>query len=331
MAYLSELHIALAAVREAAELCGEVQQQMDPGAIEKKDRSPVTVADFGSQALICSRLRKAFPDDPIIAEETSATLRLEEGKGTADRVVSHVRMLRPEVGHEEVLSWIDMGNHKAHAPRYWTLDPIDGTKGFLRGDQYAVALALVVDAQVVVAAVACPNLTLERYPDQKGVVAGAIRGQVTTLYRLQDMEPMGPASVTTTADPSEARFSESVESAHTSHSQSALISRLLGITRPATRLDSQAKYVVVAAGDADIYLRLPSDRRYIENIWDHAAGMLLVQEAGGRVTDTRGADLDFGYGYQLLENRGILVTNGHLHPMMLRAIADIASGEEDPS
>lgn len=327
MAFLSELQIALAAVREAAELCSEVQQQMDPGAMEKKDRSPVTVADFGSQALICSRLRKAFPDDPIIAEETSTTLRTTDGASTADRVVGHVRMLRPDASREDILSWIDLGSHKEQAPRYWTLDPIDGTKGFLRGDQYAVALALIVDAKVVVAAVACPNLTLETHPEQKGVVAGAIRGQGTTLYRLQDMEPMGPAHVTDTADPSQARFSESVESAHTSHSQSALISRLLGITRPATRLDSQAKYVVVAAGDADIYLRLPSDRRYIENIWDHAAGMLLVEEAGGRVTDTRGADLDFSYGYQLLENRGILVTNGHLHRMMLRAIADIAPDE----
>ena len=328
MAYLSELQIALAAVREAAELCGEVQQQMDPGAIQKKDRSPVTVADFGSQALICSRLRKAFPDDPIIAEETSATLRSEEAGATTDRIVGHVRMLRPEASREDVLSWIDLGNHKAHAPRYWTLDPIDGTKGFLRGDQYAVALALIVDAKVVVAAVACPNLTLEGYPEHRGVVAGAIRGQGTTLYRLQDMEPMGKICVSETKDPALARFSESVESTHTSHSQSALISRLLGIRRPATRLDSQAKYVVVAAGDADIYLRLPSDRRYIENIWDHAAGMLLVEEAGGRVTDTRGMDLDFGYGYQLLENRGILVTNGHVHRMMLRAIADIAPEDQ---
>ncbi|MDA0874986.1 MAG: 3'(2'),5'-bisphosphate nucleotidase [Bacteroidetes bacterium] len=327
MPFLSELQIALAAVREAAELCGEVQQQMDPGAIEKLDRSPVTIADFGSQALICSRLRRAFPDDPIIAEETSTSLRTVEGAETADRMVRHVRMLRPDASKEQVLDWIDLGNHKAHAPRYWTLDPIDGTKGFLRGDQYAVALALIVQGQVVVAAVACPNLCLEGHPDQRGVVAGAIKGQGTTLYRLQDMEPLGSASVTATADPAEARFSESVESAHTSHSQSALISRLLGITRPATRLDSQAKYVVVAAGDADIYLRLPSDRRYIENIWDHAAGMLLVEEAGGRVTDTRGEDLDFGHGFQLFHNRGILVTNGRLHSMMLKAIADIAPEE----
>ena len=53
-----------------------------------------------------------------------------------------------------------------------------------------------------------------------------------------------------------------------------------------------AKYAVVASGNAEIYLRLPSGRRYVENIWDHAAGALLVEEAGGRVTDIDGRDLE---------------------------------------
>lgn len=322
MSFLSEKNIALAAVREAADLCSTVQRQVDPASLSKKDRSPVTIADFGSQALICSRLRMAFPGDPIIAEETSAPLRAPGAEATAAKVIREVRELRPDADPERILSWIDFGNHKEHAPRYWTLDPIDGTKGFLRGDQYAIALALIVDGQVAVAAVACPNLTLASVPGQKGIVAAAIRGQGTQLYRLQDMELIGQATVTDTSDPAEACFSESVESAHTSHSQSALISRLLGITRPANRLDSQAKYVVVASGEADIYLRLPTNRRYVENIWDHAAGMLLVQEAGGRVTDATGADLDFGHGFQLIKNKGVLVTNRNLHPIMLQAIAD---------
>lgn len=295
---------------------------MQVRSIEKSDHSPVTIADFGSQALICSRLRSAFPDDPIIAEETASMLRSEEGVAARKGVCQYVRDLRPDASEDQILEWIDYGNQKEHVDRYWTLDPIDGTKGFLRGDQYAVALALIVDGVVQVAAVACPNLTLRAHADTKGVVAMAVRGEGTLLHRLSDTEEMGEAGVTDVADPAEARFSESVESGHTSHSQSAVISRLLGITKPATRLDSQAKYVVVAGGDADIYMRLPSGRRYVENIWDHAAGMLVVEEAGGRVTDIRGKDLDFSHGYQLKENRGILVSNGKLHAKLLRAVAD---------
>ena len=326
MSFTAEKVIALAAVREAAELCQSVQEQMAVGSIEKKDRSPVTIADFGSQALICSRLRKAFANDPIIAEETAAVLRTEEGKGALNAVSQYVRDLRPDATTEDILEWIDYGNQKQHVPRYWTLDPIDGTKGFLRGDQYAVALALIVEGTVEVAAVACPNLTLRRYPDTKGVIAIAVRGQGTSLHRLSDTEDLGAAKVTEVVDPGEARFSESVESAHTSHSRSAVISRMLGITKPATRLDSQAKYVVVAGGDADIYMRLPSVRRYVENIWDHAAGMLVVEEAGGRVTDVHGKDLDFSHGYQLIENKGVLVSNGNLHAKLLRAVADTDPG-----
>lgn len=327
MPFNAERSIALAAVREATELCQRVQEQMAVQSIEKSDRSPVTIADFGSQALICSRLRRAFPDDPIIAEETSAVLTADDSQQSLESVIRYVRDLRPDASSEAILEWIDYGIQKEHTDRHWTLDPIDGTKGFLRGDQYAIALALIVQGEVQVAAVGCPNLTLGTYPDVKGVIAIAVRGEGTEFYRLSDTEPLGKAEVTATSNPDEARFSESVESAHTSHSQSAIIAKLLGIVKPANRLDSQAKYVVVAGGDADIYMRLPSKRRYVENIWDHAAGMLVVEEAGGCVTDTRGVPLDFGHGYQLTRNRGVLVSNGKLHAKLLQAIADTSTEE----
>jgi 3'(2'), 5'-bisphosphate nucleotidase len=320
MNYYSEKLIAMAAVREAADLCRAVQHELSVASITKTDRSPVTVADFGSQALICSRLRKAYPSDPIIAEETSAMLRLAENEKDRTGVIYRVRMLRPDADAEEILEWIDYGDHKDQADRFWTLDPIDGTKGFLRGDQYAIALALIDKGEVVVAALACPNLVLSSAPQEKGVVAVAVKGEGTEIYRLSDMEIMGKAEVSSETDPKGVRFSESVESTHTSHSDSKKIADLLGISQHAVRLDSQAKYVVVAAGDAEIYLRMPSKRRYVENIWDHAGGMLIVQEAGGTVTDINGKDLAFKYGYQLLENKGIIVSNGGLHDSILDAV-----------
>lgn len=126
--------------------------------------------------------------------------------------------------------------------------------------------------------------------------------------------------VTSTSKWADVRLCESVESGHSAHDRSAAISSSLGITRQPVRIDSQAKYAVVARGEADVYLRLPTKKDYREKIWDHAGGMLVVEEAGGRVTDIDGKPLDFTLGRELSANRGIVVTNGCLHDEVLRAI-----------
>jgi 3'(2'), 5'-bisphosphate nucleotidase len=88
-------------------------------------------------------------------------------------------------------------------------------------------------------------------------------------------------------------------------------------------MDSQAKYGAVARGDAALYLRLPSPKSpdYREKIWDHAAGALIVEEAGGRVTDMHGQPFDFGSDYKMRDNRGVVVSNGLLHPAVIEVLA----------
>ena len=163
--YEREQTTAIQAVRMAAVLCRAVRAAIRPEVLDKKDKSPVTVADFGSQAVICRALREAFPDDPIIAEEDSAELRQPGNAALLDQVVRNVRALGlaggREVSREEVCGWIDRGGTSEYRERFWTIDPIDGTKGFLRNEHYAVALALVVEGRVEVAALACPNLPFE--------------------------------------------------------------------------------------------------------------------------------------------------------------------------
>lgn len=68
----------------------------------------------------------------------------------------------------------------------WTIDPIDGTKGFLRGEQYAVCLALIVDSQVQVGVIGCPNLPYDMSkPDgPKGCIFIAVRGQGVEQVKL---------------------------------------------------------------------------------------------------------------------------------------------------
>jgi len=177
MQYAHELSIAVSAVRRAAEVCRNIQRSI-PAAMEKQDKSPVTIADFASQAVICRALGEAFPNDPIIGEEDSAELRLPENKSSLDGVLSQLSRIGLEGSPEEICRWIDRGGANSFGPRFWTLDPIDGTKGFLRGEQYAVSLALIVNGQIEVAILGCPNLPLEPGGTAvAGTIFSTVRGQ----------------------------------------------------------------------------------------------------------------------------------------------------------
>ena len=324
MSFEKELQVAVAAVSEAAILCREVQSGITPETLEKKDRSPVTVADYGSQALVCSQIRDAFPDDIIIAEEDASALREADNTTLRDKVLEHVAKLRPDASNDDVCSWIDHGFHRDQCDRFWTLDPIDGTKGFLRRDQYAVSLALIIDGELKVAAMACPNLSVAAdQPDNRGVVYTAIAGEGTFAQPLDSDDAPVKVQVSDNRKTADCRFCESVESGHSSHGDAAAIASQLNITQEPARLDSQAKYGVVARGEADIYLRLPTRADYQEKIWDHGGGALIIEEAGGKVTDIHGQALDFTNGHLLSKNKGVIATNGHVHEQVLAAVTEV--------
>lgn len=312
------LSVALKATEQAAKLCQRVQKSVTAEALEKRDKSPVTIADFGSQAIIALALREAFPEIPLIAEEDSAALRDSENAALRDRVVQEVaRVLeRPDLSSDEVLGWIDHGSASDYSELFWTLDPIDGTKGFLRGEQYAIALGLVKNGEPILATLGCPNL-----PNADGTI-GAIFTAVDGVSKSHSVEgTTTPIQVSQDASLASNRFCESVESAHSDHSQSKAIAELLGIGGQSVRMDSQAKYAAVARGDAEIYLRLPTRPGYVERIWDHAAGYAILKAAGGTITDVDGNPLDFRHGRGLEKNRGIVASNGMNHDRLIEAIA----------
>jgi len=322
--YQQELEVALAAVKQASLLCRNVQSAIGEDVLEKKDRSPVTIADYGSQAIICKALQSAFPEDPVIGEEDATELRQLENTAFVDRIHQELQEVDVNTTADEFLAWIDHANAKQYCDRFWTLDPIDGTKGFLRKEQYAVALALIVNGEIVLGLLGCPKLTCSlENQEQSGSLLFAIRD--CGSYELPVFGSAANArtiEVSSTADTAQARLCESVESGHSAHSRSAHIADQLGINQEPVRLDSQAKYATVARGAADIYLRLPAKKGYQEKIWDHAAGVIVVEEAGGQVTDITGNPLDFCQGQQLTENRGVVVSNKLLHDQVIAAIAD---------
>lgn len=317
MDYRKEYDVAIGAVRIAAALCVEAQQRfVTVESIEKKDRSPVTVADLGSQAVICRTIMQVFPGDAIVGEEEAELLR--SSSALREQVLGLASTCGMQLTGEELIGAIDHGSRPADfSGRYWTVDPIDGTKGFLRRDQYAVALALIDRGRVVLGVLGCP-----RYPVGNGAEGAifAARAGSGTMHCGLDGQAQQAVTVDGGSRTGPVRFCESVERAHASHETHARIAGHMGVDAEPYRIDSQAKYAAVARGDASLYLRLPRSVAYREKIWDHAAGTLVVAEAGGKVTDFSGRALDFTLGRTLAHNVGILASNGAVHDRALAAI-----------
>lgn len=315
--YQHELEVALTAVRQASRVCAAIQAEITPDTLAKQDKSPVTVADYSSQALICRAIREAFPLDAVIAEEDAGELRQPAQAGFLDKIRLHLATAGVPATGDAICGWIDIGGASDFQSRFWTLDPIDGTKGFLRGEQYAVSLALILNGEIVLGVLGCPNLPFN--DATTGTLFHAVKGRGAFMQPLDGSASPVQIKVSTTIDRAALRFCESVESAHSKQDTAAMIAQRLGITAAPVRMDSQAKYGVVARGEAHIYLRLPTRADYREKIWDHAGGVLVVTEAGGTVTDVNGRPLDFTHGRELTENRGVIATTGNIHQEVVDA------------
>ena len=317
---------AVAAVLRAAQVCEQVRAGFShDDAHEKDDRSPVTVADFGAQAVIIDMIESMFPQDEIVGEEDAALLRGPDGGLVADAVLRTLSPVLPGLQVDRLIHLLERGSGTGgRRKRFWTLDPIDGTKGFIRGDQYAIALALIEDGEVVLGVLGCPAFPVVGFASagaERGILLDAVRGDESVWMRPMS-NPQDTRAVHARMDvaSADAVFCESVEKAHTAQSRSGRIAEMLGVRAAPVRIDSQCKYAAVARGNADVYLRLPAKKGYVEKIWDHAAGAFIVQQAGGRVTDMDGQELDFSQGRELAQNRGIVATSGGLQHCVLDAV-----------
>jgi len=376
------MKVALEAVRKASVITKALQPSNNNNnnkiqTVSKTDLSPVTVADFAVQATVLKHLRTAFPNDSFIAEESSQALK--DDSQLAERVQIAVNSCNNENNKdgdciEMVQNSIDLGkeyeswDEKTGRPsRVWVLDPIDGTKGFLRGQQeggqYCIALALLEDGIPTIGVLACPNLpqsppeyvwTHDDNNDEKGCIFVASKGCGCYQLSLEDdgsakriyctPNSMSMASknkdgaIENTEDtnntsqrrrqPQYGRFCIGVERGFgDALGQCIGTAKVLhgslttdGEIRDAQRLDSQAKYGILARAGAEYYARFPKPG-YVEWIWDQAAGYVVLTEAGGQMTDTDGDAIDFSLGAQLSPKvKGVLGSNGgDFHEALLQA------------
>jgi len=341
MAYEADLDARLEAARRAVhlacEVCRVVQADLDAvREITKDDRSPVTVADYASQAVVAWSLLDSLGHLSMVAEEDASVLKRDDHASHRARVVEAVQRVWPGATEKSVLEMVDAADtsegYSEGSPEgliFWTLDPIDGTKGFLRGGQYAVSLAWIEAGEPTLGVLGCPNLSSDfqrpfNDPDPHGTLYFATRGG--GVWESRADEPSAAPTRQRRLEPDEqepVRVCESVESAHSDQSATSRILEHLGRSSRDLRLDSQAKYAVVARGQADAYLRMPTKKGYVERIWDHAAGALIAGEAGCFVSDIRGEGLDFRHGRGLERNLGVVCAPARLHGELIGAISTL--------
>ena len=319
------VQFALELIQFGSELSNRIRTESSIRSIIKRDHSPVTLADMGIQAIAGALLDQYLPGAVLVAEEDPDHLRTPEGAEDLEKITGFVHSFFPHARPDRVCRWIERGQGKP-AGTFWTLDPIDGTKGFLRGGQYATALALIKDGKVELAAIGCPELELQGHKTLgKGVGIFALRGQGCRIFSLDDVEDLKrwvPLRVSSCREISQARILDSFDPEHRNAEKERLICSALGTRTAPVSMDSMAKHVVIASGDAEIFFRtLPrKDPGLREKIWDVAAGALAIEEAGGRVTDLEGQELDFGAGLTLARNPGFVATNGFVHEVVLGAL-----------
>lgn len=306
------------AVRDAVTLCRTIQAQAVQGinkfSAAKGSSEPVTIADYGAQALIGRALMQHFPEDAVIAEESGqqfATIVSAERQQAVIAVLSE--LLGVPVRVEDVVQWLDFGKDRP-AARVWVIDPIDGTRGFIAGRHYAICVGLLVDGQPSAGVIGAPM-----YADGQGAI---FYGDAGGLHRLNlatgHDERM---SVSTRQDPTAWVAVQSYEDAARGHRDAERVLTQAGwIDRVQVHdIDSMEKYALVACGDADMMIRLPRPNRSSPHmIWDHAAGIALVLAGGGTATDFDGSPLDFSQG-KVLPNQGMIVSSGVMHAQLVEA------------
>jgi 3'(2'), 5'-bisphosphate nucleotidase len=261
-----ELLRALELARRAGDLVRRLQSG-DLGVEMKPGDEPVSVADRRASELIVAGLAAAFPGDPVISEE-----------------------LPPAPG-------------AFGAPRLWLVDPIDGTKDFIRGeDGYSVMIGLVAGGRPALGVVhqPVPDRTFYATPEGAWVQTGG--------------GAPSPLAVSQVASAAEARLVAS-----RSHRSPDLdrVKERLGIDDEQNIGSVGVKLCLIAAGLRDLYVNPQAKTK----AWDTCAPEAILVRAGGRLTDLLGGPIE--YRGDLAHHRGLVASNGRVHDEVVQKLAPL--------
>jgi HAL2 family 3'(2'),5'-bisphosphate nucleotidase len=323
------------AVLLAAEVCRWVSARGPTFVIhEKADTSPVTLADFASQAVITAVLSSELGSDlggcELSAEEDAEWLVARDGSHEIELVTEAARVALPGIGASDVVELLSKCESRTTTRSRWLVDPLDGTKGFLRGGQYAVSIALIEGNQPVLGVLGCPALGLGEADIDRADTEGSLylamrgRGVVARTCSTRDgamAQALPRIGALSSADPV---IAASFEASHGNDRFVTRVAEAVRARRPLLRVDSAVKYALVARGDADAYLRIPAGPESVDYAWDHAAGALIASEAGASVTDLGGRPLGFGRG-RCLDEPGVVAARPELHARLVTLLAELGA------
>jgi 3'(2'), 5'-bisphosphate nucleotidase len=381
--YRRELEVAIGAVQAAARLSQRVIASHDKGVVQKSDFSPVTIADFAIQALLTATIKAAFPGDTFVGEEDAASLRADlillehvyeqlhwdegegegEGEGVAAGEADQPKKVVVPTSREAMCRLIDEcgSGVPTRSGRTWIFDPIDGTKTYVRGELYAINVALLVDGQQTLGVVACPNLSMDAaapllnsHVHADGCVTYAVRGHGAFVRPLKGA---GDATETRRLGAEQQRSGSGGNGNGngnsngngtqngrgnvgkddirivTSHAlaDSALdrvqedIAERLGAAYPYNDLLPWVlRWVVLAMGfgNATYWVYAKPSRR--AKPWDHAGAMLIFEETGGLITDVHGRPIDVATGRLMTGNFGFVAAGSEaLHGRILETVKSV--------
>jgi 3'(2'), 5'-bisphosphate nucleotidase len=266
-----EIEVASRLARDAGALVVAIRDR-GPAALgveHKAGDEPVTIADRAASEQIVAGLRAAFPDDVVVSEESAE-----------DR-------------------------SRLTAPRVWFVDPIDGTKDFIRGrDGFAVMIGLCLDTRPVAGVV---------YQPTGGRLFAAAPGRGAWVER-----PDGTRAALAVSTVSEVDAIRLVASA--SHRSPVIdeVKSALGIANELNVGSVGLKLALIALGERDLYVN-PFPRC---KAWDTCAPEVILAAAGGRLTDIGGAALVYDR-IDLGQPRGLVASNGHVHDAALARMASL--------
>jgi 3'(2'), 5'-bisphosphate nucleotidase len=343
--YAYERRIAELAVLQASILTKRVQSTVSE--ISKGDDTPVTIADFGAQALLIKVLHDAFPDDKFLGEEDSSVLRadlalqnnvydlLSSTEGVSNPQANGALLSKPR-SVEEMLDLIDLGGRGTGGDkgRFWVMDPVDGTAAFLKGQQYAVSLALIEDGREVVGVLGCPNIgaNMTRLSEENveknglGIMLSAARGQGSSIRKMtvDGLEAALPLHDLASSSSDKLHIIDCASATDSRHDVVARLADVFGAIFPNTEIwSSHIRYAALIVGGGDVQFLVPTSPTCKIHIWDHAGSQLIFTEIGGKVTDLDGKAIDFGAGRDLSRNRGLVAARGKIHKTVLETMNSI--------
>ncbi|KAK2601887.1 hypothetical protein QQS21_004574 [Conoideocrella luteorostrata] len=343
--YARELALSFGALRQAAQLSQSIISSRDKGVTEKDDLSPVTVADFAVQALLIATFKSAFPEDTFVGEENASALR--ENSNLLRRVWELLQksQLGPDAqscavptSEEHMCDLIDLAGSStpSKAGRTWIFDPIDGTKTYVRGELYAINIGLLVDGKQTLGSVGCPNMSINAAaplrnenidPAGDGCIVYAVRGYGTHARSMKapvsDTSDRHVSRVSTTSDDIRFVTCVGIVDSALDNVHEVIATRLSANFPGCDLVPWVLRWATLALGLGNTTVWVYKKRDRYAKSWDHAGAMLLFEEAGGKITDVLGRDIELTAGRKMSGNFGFVAAPDHLHGRVLEAVQEV--------